>query len=432
MRVLAAVLLALGAGVLLVLVRPDVVGLAGVEPVAQLVALRGVQAVALAVGAVVLAAVGGVLLRAGRRTDGPTRARRRRGATVVLTCAAVLGLGAAGHVTVLAARGVDGSGPGERAEAGLVVLSFNTFDAVTAAEIAELVAAQDADVAVLPETSGDTARAAARALTRDGRPTTALASDAAGTRVEGTALLVRADLGPFDQVTEGLPATDLGTFAAVPATASTAGTRGIASTAGTGTGVSTTYTVSPAGGTPLPDDATTAYTVSPAGGTPLPDGATAAYTGDTVPRSGVSLPRDTGVTADPVDIEDSTAGSPPPTLVATHLRAPSARASMPEWRAHTAAIAAVCRATPGVVVAGDLNATLDHPGLRELGPCVDAAEQAGAAGLGTWPAQVPTVLGAPIDHVLVDGRAWRVTGFAVLQAVGGSDHRPVVAHLARR
>ncbi|WP_282945105.1 endonuclease/exonuclease/phosphatase family protein [Cellulomonas endometrii] len=349
-RLLAGVLLGLGAGGLLVLVRPDLVGLAGTEPVAQLVALRGVQALALAAGTLVLAAVGGVLLRAARGTDGRTRARRRRGATVVLACAAVLGLAAAGHVAVLAARGVDGSGPGERAEADLVVLSFNTFDAVTAAEIAELVAAQDADVAVLPETSGDTARAAARALTSSGRPTTALAADAAGTRVEGTALLVRAGLGAFDQVTEGLPATDLGTFAAVPAVA--------------GSG----------------------------------------------------------------DVTAPTA----PTLVAAHLRAPSARASMPEWRAHTAAIAAVCGDAPGVVVAGDLNATLDHPGLRDLGPCVDAAEQAGAAGLGTWPAQAPPALGAPIDHVLVDGRAWRVTGFAVLRGVGGGAPRPGVAPPARR
>jgi endonuclease/exonuclease/phosphatase (EEP) superfamily protein YafD len=42
------------------------------------------------------------------------------------------------------------------------------------------------------------------------------------------------------------------------------------------------------------------------------------------------------------------------------------------------------------------------------------------------------VLGAPIDHVLADGRVWRVTGYAVLDAVGASDHRPVLAHLTRR
>jgi endonuclease/exonuclease/phosphatase (EEP) superfamily protein YafD len=357
-RVLGGVLLAVAAAVLLVLVRPDLLGLAAMEPFAQLIALRGLQAVALLVGAALFATLG-ALLRRGRGADPARGPGRRRGGAVALVCAGALLLGAAGHAVVLAARGADGTGPGTPTEAHLVVVSFNTFDAVTPDEIAGLVRSQDADVAVLPETSGATARAAARLLTQDGRPTTALAADAAGTRVEGTALLVRTELGAFAQVTAGLPAADLGTFAAVPA-------------------------------------------------------------GDA--RLQGAHPVDT---ADPVR-------TAPPTLVATHLRAPSARASMPEWRAHTPAIAAVCRATPGVVVAGDLNATLDHPGLRDLGPCVDAAEQAGAAALGTWPAQVPPLLGAPIDHVLVDGRAWRVTGFAVLPAVGGSDHRPVVAHLARR
>ncbi|WP_349306923.1 endonuclease/exonuclease/phosphatase family protein [Cellulomonas sp. ES6] len=118
--------------------------------------------------------------------------------------------------------------------------------------------------------------------------------------------------------------------------------------------------------------------------------------------------------------------------MAVHTRAPSARGSMPQWVAHVQGVADVCRSTPGAVVAGDLNATLDHPGLADLGPCVDAAAATGAAGLGTWPADVPRVLGAPIDHVLVDARVWRVTGFGVLPRTGTSDHRPVVAHLARR
>jgi endonuclease/exonuclease/phosphatase (EEP) superfamily protein YafD len=406
-RVLGGVLLAVAAAVLLVLVRPDLLGLAATEPFAQLIALRGLQAVALLVGAALLATLG-TLLRRGRGAE-PTRgAGRRRGSAVALVCAGALLLGAVGHAVVLAARGADGTGPGTPADVDLVVLSFNTFDAVSPDEIAGLVRSQDADVAVLPETSDATARAAARLLTQDGRPTTTLAVDAAGTRVEGTALLVRAELGEFAQVTAGLPAADLGTFAAVPA-----------------------------GDAPSPHAATagsTASTVSRPGDTPLPRTATTASTVDAVPGSGVAPPRDTvhGVHGVGTVGTADRAGTAPPTLVATHLRAPSARASMPEWRAHTAAIAAVCRATPGVVVAGDLNATLDHPGLRDLGPCVDAAEQAGAAALGTWPAQVPPLLGAPIDHVLVDGRAWRVTGFAVLPAVGGSDHRPVVARLARR
>ena len=105
---------------------------------------------------------------------------------------------------------------------------------------------------------------------------------------------------------------------------------------------------------------------------------------------------------------------------------------MPSWRAETRLIAATCADTPGAIVAGDLNSTLDHPGLQELGPCVDAARAAGSASSGTWPADVPTALAAPIDHVLVDGRAWRVTGFEVLPATGASDHRPIVATVTRR
>lgn len=121
-----------------------------------------------------------------------------------------------------------------------------------------------------------------------------------------------------------------------------------------------------------------------------------------------------------------------PVLVAAHPMAPIRRSAMPTWRQETALVAQECAATPGAIVAGDLNATLDHPGLRALGPCVDAARAAGAGARGTWPAGVPTLLAAPIDHVLVDGRRWRVTSFDVLPETGGSDHRPVVARLVPR
>ncbi|MFC8191686.1 endonuclease/exonuclease/phosphatase family protein [Cellulomonas sp. NPDC057328] len=123
---------------------------------------------------------------------------------------------------------------------------------------------------------------------------------------------------------------------------------------------------------------------------------------------------------------------PGPVLVAAHPLAPTSRGAMAAWRTETAAVADVCRTTRDVVVAGDLNATLDHPALRDTGPCVDAARAAGAAAHGTWPAGVPTLLAAPIDHVLVDARTWRVVDARVLPATGASDHRPLVAVLARR
>jgi endonuclease/exonuclease/phosphatase (EEP) superfamily protein YafD len=121
-----------------------------------------------------------------------------------------------------------------------------------------------------------------------------------------------------------------------------------------------------------------------------------------------------------------------PLVVAAHPPAPFSRAAMDDWRRETSLVAQTCDGAPGIVVAGDLNATLDHPGLRDLGSCVDAAEVAGAGALGTWPAGMPSWLSTPIDHVLVDPQAWEVVGFDVLPAVGGSDHRPVVAHLRPR
>ena len=121
-----------------------------------------------------------------------------------------------------------------------------------------------------------------------------------------------------------------------------------------------------------------------------------------------------------------------PTIVAVHPVSPSSVGSMATWRTESRAAADACTTTPGAIVAGDFNATLDHPALRHLGSCVDAADAVGRSTSGTWPASAPTWLATPIDHVLVDGRAWRVLDFDVLPATGGSDHRPVVATLERR
>ncbi|WP_051681595.1 endonuclease/exonuclease/phosphatase family protein [Cellulomonas sp. HZM] len=119
-----------------------------------------------------------------------------------------------------------------------------------------------------------------------------------------------------------------------------------------------------------------------------------------------------------------------PVLVAVHPVAPVAADAMGTWRRETREAADEC-AIPGAIVAGDLNATLDHPGLRHL-RCTDAARAVGQAWHGTWPASTPGWLATPIDHVLVDGATWRVDDFRVLPATGGSDHRPVVAVLTHR
>ncbi|MQA05671.1 MAG: hypothetical protein GEV07_24130 [Streptosporangiales bacterium] len=80
---------------------------------------------------------------------------------------------------------------------------------------------------------------------------------------------------------------------------------------------------------------------------------------------------------------------------------------------------------------GDVNATLDHEPLADLGGCVDAADAAGAGSAGTWPASAPAAIAAPIDHVFVPRASWLVLGTAA-RVVDGSDHRALVARLRHR
>lgn len=125
-----------------------------------------------------------------------------------------------------------------------------------------------------------------------------------------------------------------------------------------------------------------------------------------------------------------------PTLIAAHPL-PPLPFIIDEWAQGIDWVAAQC-AEPDVILAGDLNSTLDHlsglgRGGAAVGECRDAAQQAGAAARGTWPTSMPAALAAPIDHVLV-GSAWIVRGFEVPTDFddAGSDHRPVVAVLSRR
>lgn len=122
------------------------------------------------------------------------------------------------------------------------------------------------------------------------------------------------------------------------------------------------------------------------------------------------------------------AGSP--VLVAVHTQPPLGGATMPRWREDIAWAVSTCQANPTAVVAGDFNATLDHPAMRRLGDCTDAAAAVNGAALGTWPAVVPSVLSAPIDHVLLGAQAGRVLAWSVLEAHPDSDHRPVLATIA--
>ena len=125
-----------------------------------------------------------------------------------------------------------------------------------------------------------------------------------------------------------------------------------------------------------------------------------------------------------------------PTIVGAHPVAP-VPGEMSSWRQGLDWLAQRC-AGDDVIVAGDLNSTLDqYQGLDAasdatggLGGCRDAARLSGAAAVGTWPAILPPLLGAPIDHVLATDR-WDVVGFRVDSSRdgSGSDHRPVIALL---
>jgi endonuclease/exonuclease/phosphatase (EEP) superfamily protein YafD len=124
-----------------------------------------------------------------------------------------------------------------------------------------------------------------------------------------------------------------------------------------------------------------------------------------------------------------------PTLIAAHPMPPLPQV-VDQWGEGLRWMAARC-AEPNVLVAGDLNATVDHfaglgTGGGVIGGCRDAAAEAGSAAAGTWPVRLPVGLAAPIDHVLV-GNAWRVRSFTVLTGFdgAGSDHRPIVATLTR-
>ena len=133
------------------------------------------------------------------------------------------------------------------------------------------------------------------------------------------------------------------------------------------------------------------------------------------------------VVADPIDGDG-------PRIVAVHAVAPI-RWELRNWRSDLDWLAEQC-AGENVIMAGDFNATVDHFAGRgidggDLGRCRDAAVAAGAGAIGTWPTDVPRLLGSPIDHVLATP-GWRVDAFRVLDGYddAGSDHRPVVATLS--
>lgn len=124
-----------------------------------------------------------------------------------------------------------------------------------------------------------------------------------------------------------------------------------------------------------------------------------------------------------------------PTIVAVHAVAPI-DGEMTNWRSDLDWLAEQCR-SPNTILAGDFNSTLDHyasltdGGEFALGSCTDAAAATDNAAIGTWPTQLPALLGAPIDHVMTSSD-WTVKGMRVIESHDGygSDHRPILATLS--
>jgi endonuclease/exonuclease/phosphatase (EEP) superfamily protein YafD len=124
-----------------------------------------------------------------------------------------------------------------------------------------------------------------------------------------------------------------------------------------------------------------------------------------------------------------------PTIVAAHPVAPIP-SELANWNSDLKWLSGACR-SPNVIMAGDFNATLDHldgfgaSAGTTMGRCADAALQSRNGAVGTWPTSIPSLLSAPIDHVMATEN-WRVSGMRVVQNVddAGSDHRPIIVQLS--
>jgi endonuclease/exonuclease/phosphatase family metal-dependent hydrolase len=112
-----------------------------------------------------------------------------------------------------------------------------------------------------------------------------------------------------------------------------------------------------------------------------------------------------------------------------HPPAPTSGAAVAAWRRELEDMPPARPSTRLRLLAGDFNATLDHPEFRALLATgyADAAERDGNGLRGTWPQGRIVPPPVVIDHVLVDDRC-AVSDSDVI-AMEGSDHLAVLAVL---
>ncbi|MCB2412965.1 endonuclease/exonuclease/phosphatase family protein [Demequina sp. TTPB684] len=121
----------------------------------------------------------------------------------------------------------------------------------------------------------------------------------------------------------------------------------------------------------------------------------------------------------------------PLTVFAIHPEAPALR-SHPRWSADMDRLASILRdQNGGVLVAGDFNTTRDHAAFRRLEDLGyhDAADQAGAGFLPTFPAGSTLPPLVAIDHV-ISRDAGLVAAAADTARVAGTDHLAFIVEYA--
>ena len=128
---------------------------------------------------------------------------------------------------------------------------------------------------------------------------------------------------------------------------------------------------------------------------------------------------------------DITLDGRPMTIMSFHSKAPLYNRGTEQWTADLRSLAASMSETQSsLLVAGDFNATYDHRQFRALlvDGYTDAAQDAGAGWIPTYPADGPVGPVAGIDHVLLGRNLVGIDAQSL--TLPGSDHLAVIARVA--